>query len=419
MEDSNDGTYGYPNETFGLFTYVPTVGQSYSPNHLCQEFSFQAKEQSFPIRLLFANNKFVFECPYAFRVTDREYSESDGFIGNTYVGARYGECFRFFNHLQINAQTSYQYPYDPGQVYQSLESSTEVFNYIGYVPIPEKPAGLIFDFDSENPQLLHLSWTPNVAYQTSVYLADVTTDPNAPLVNWDLLPALETEYKVLNLLPGRTYKVGIGFVSDYDESGITISNNTLEIPDPVPEVFNMLAAGSPVTATINFGDNEYTTIFNGGSSWPANLTQVSQIVSLEVKFYANIFAGSPSDARVLINGDDSRLLYYMYWRYVALDIRDPNNTSQYFSTAFASTLNSQTGTLGPLDDLLVYDTLYINDPAQLSLLFSDGPNLLASPPNLTMFVGYLGSRIEINSQGNISGTPVPVVEKFMLKYKLI
>lgn len=419
IEDESTG-YGKPDLNYGingLFTFVPEVGRGYSPPELCDAFTLQSQQQSFPLAMRFLDNKFVLDCPYLFRVTDREYSVLDNYDGNTYNGARYGECRRFFSHLKYAVETSYQPPYDAGLAYTKIVSTFQVLDYSGYFPIPELPSNLSFSVSTENDQLLTLTWTPSPDYQSSIFFADITVDPDASVENWDIVPIGVGEYTFPNLFPDHTYIAGVAYSSNYDESGIQLAYENVTVPVPEPEIFDILAAGTIVTSTIEIGPNQYTTIFNGPASWPAGLVSVSQIKSLELKFYSNILTGLPSDARVMINSDPSKLLFYMYWRAVELDSRDPNTTSQYYSTAFASVINDQTGTLGPLETNLAYDTLLISDPAHLELLFSSESGLIA-PPSLSMFVGYEGSRIEINSQGNIGGTPVPVVEKFIIFYTL-
>jgi hypothetical protein len=399
----DDGTSG--------FKYTPTTGKYYTAKDLALEMNTQAEAIDFPMTVTFQDGMFHISSPLLLRITDREYMATDDLVDGVYVGARYGEARRFLNHLMIVCEISYPPPYDPGQVFNRLHSTRNLANaFIGNDPIPPKPTAVSNGLNTTNSLLIDVIWSkpPNVTYTVGIYLQNKTAE-NPNVENWDLITDQGVNaYTVSNLTAGDTYLAGASFIGRYDESPPTMAvGSGVPIPIPGLPVFDMLAAGELNTTSREITPNDFVKILDmDGVTWPEELTQVSQIKSISIKFYSSIrsFGGRPSDARVTF-GQDGPVLYYCYWRFSNRSEDDTSDTEE-FPYSFVSTLFSPKGTTGPLDTPLDQDILVISDPGLISYLI---PTLGAGPVDMYMWCGYSGSRLRIN-------TGVPVIEKFELTY---
>ena len=401
-----DPNYGVP-ANFRTFTFIPRLAYAYSGPELAREMSLQAQNERWPLTVTFQNNAFYFSSPYYFRFTDREFSLTDTIIGGRYVGARYGECVRFLNHLNIEAEQfiSYQPPYNAGQAFNFLVG-LPITTYVGFDAVPAAPAGYNLGLNINN-LLLDFLWPSSTALSYGIFLQ--TTLGNVQ--NWDQVPKTNTvfeTYTFTDLEVGTSFFAGVSSISRYDESEPFMTTTPILIPIPGPSVFDALAGSVKNTMLTTVNINEYTTLIsNASNSWPVGLT-FEKITSINIKFYASITTGFPSDARISF-GQTGPLLYYMYWRAVQRIPGDLSNASTY-PVAFASVTNSPYGTKGPVSPPLPYDDLFISNPQHLASLFTtDGTTLIARPPDLTLFVGYPGSQLQFNNG-------VDVVEKFEIFY---
>lgn len=132
---------------------------------------------------------------------------------------------------------------------------------------------------------------------------------------------LPSTYTFTSLSPNTTYTVQASSMTIYDESTLSAALTVTTAPIITNYSVNMLTQpGVTVTpytgVPVNYTNVTVATV--GAAAWPANLTQVSQIQSVEMQYYSGFSVWNPyydSDARFVINPDangNGTVLYYAY-----------------------------------------------------------------------------------------------------------
>lgn len=200
-------------------------------------------------------------------------------------------------------------------------------------------------------------------------------------------------YTFFALRPNTPYTVQATFLSDYDESSLSTALTVTTAPIITSYSVNMLTQpGSAVTPytgrPVNYTNVTVATV--GTAAWPANLTQVSQIKSVEMQYYSGFSVWNPyydSDARFVINPDangDGIDVYYAYSNRV--------NPVPGDVTAVGSP-----NPVGPGPSLVVPDSTVFADQTTLQRLFGVGGNtdtIDKSNRNFAWFCGYPASFIQ-------------------------
>jgi hypothetical protein len=396
------------------FQFTPQTNVFYSPNNLVKEFNAASLAIGFPIAAEFSDDKFLLTSPVPLRILDREITVLPPIVNGIFIAPRYGEAQRFLNHLSISFDISQPlldtYSTLPsGQSFTFLQSTRSLKNaVIGNGAIPTAPTNVNLALNVINSALLDLTWS-EASSQQGIFLYDVSAVPSEGYVSIDVAQNVAS-YKISDLTPLSQYRAGVSNIGIYDESDISFASQTITIPIPVAPPGTTLYTIDVLTGVglssgsgIVFSTPNYVipnslnlkVVDCSTAQWPTNLLQVSQIMSLSLRFYASQSARVlPSDARMFFGPIAiSPLIYYQYFKVVQRNLADTSNSQQY-PTAFGSTENLETNQES--GSTLPFATYTITNPDHLKILFlSVGPG--SGPPDLYMFYGYKSTRMSVNN----------------------
>jgi hypothetical protein len=407
--------------------FTPKTNFFYTAPVLVSEMNVAAIAIGYPLAVGFTNNRFTFTSSVPLRILDRELTVLPSIVNGVFVAPRYGEAQRFLNHLSISFEISQPLldtfsTLPSGQTFTFLESTRSLLNVvIGNGPIPRAPTKVNLALNVTNAALLQLTWSEANSLH-GIYLFDVSSVPSEGYVSIDLVQD-KNSYQVTDLTATSQYRAAVSTIGVYDESEISIAPQTITIPTPVAPPGTTLYTIDVLTGTglsvgngVVFNTPNYSILNSlnlkvvdcATARWPTNLLEVSQILSVSLRFYASQRTNSlPSDARMFFGPiQTSPLLYYQYFKRVARNVADTSDSAR-FPQAFGSTENLEGNILANSE--LPFTTYTITDPEHLKRLFlSVGSG--SGPPDLYMFYGYKSTIMSINNS-------VPCVSLYQITYK--